>query len=722
MITLSTRAKEAVKTGLAMTIAYGIALYMDWEKPYWAGFAVAFISLATVGQSLNKAALRMLGTLVAVVVALAFIALFAQDRWLFMLFLSGYVGFCTYMMSGSNHQYFWFVCGFVCVLICMTAGPNSIKAFETALLRTEETGLGILVYSLVSILLWPTSSRADFEAAAIKLASTQTQLYRAYLDLVSGEGDSEEAPALRAQEIQELTRFDQLLNAAQSDSYEVWELRESWRRYQRQTAELAESLARWRQSFVEVKALDLSRLLPNLAAFGAELDLRFAQIEPMLANQAPEHKPAPIELAMNEAEVRDLSHFQKAALAVTRSRMQHLEVLTRSLFESLCDIKGFGQPGPVADTASPPHAGFMLDPDRLTSAVRIMATLWLVYFAVIYVNDIPGGFGLVSMAGPFGMIMATSPQLPVSLLFVPIAVSVLFASLVYIFVMPQLSSFIGLGLVIFAVTFAICYLFAAPKQGLGRAFGLAMFVQIASISNEQTYSFLSVANTALMYPLIFLALAFTAHVPFISRPEQVFLRLLGRFFRSCEYLMSTMRWDPQPEVTRFGRWREALHAREVSTLPRKLGVWAPHIDAKTLPGTSPQQVQAVVTSLQGLTHRMQELLEERGNPQAQFLAQELHADVRAWRLRVQETFKRLSEDPSSGEREALRSRLDGILGHLEERIKGALDKAPEGSFSDRDGESFYRLLGTYRGVSEALINYAGSEGEIDWGQWKDARF
>jgi hypothetical protein len=89
---------------------------------------------------------------------------------------------------------------------------------------------------------------------------------------------------------------------------------------------------------------------------------------------------------------------------------------------------------------------------------------------------------------------------------------------------------------------------------------------------------------------------------------------------------------------------------------------------------------------------------------------------------VQETFKRLSEDPSGGEREALRSRLDGILGHLEERIKGALDKAPEGSFSDRDGESFYRLLGTYRGVSEALINYAGSEGEIDWGQWKDARF
>jgi len=53
---LSVRFKEAFKTALAMVIAYGIALSMDWDRPYWAGFAVAFISLATIGQSLNKGA------------------------------------------------------------------------------------------------------------------------------------------------------------------------------------------------------------------------------------------------------------------------------------------------------------------------------------------------------------------------------------------------------------------------------------------------------------------------------------------------------------------------------------------------------------------------------------------------------------------------------------------------------------------------------------------
>ncbi len=39
---LNVRTKESIKTALAMTIAYGIALSMDWDRPYWAGFSVTF--------------------------------------------------------------------------------------------------------------------------------------------------------------------------------------------------------------------------------------------------------------------------------------------------------------------------------------------------------------------------------------------------------------------------------------------------------------------------------------------------------------------------------------------------------------------------------------------------------------------------------------------------------------------------------------------------------
>ena len=60
---LSDRVKAAMKTALAMVLAYGVALSMDWDNPYWAGFSVAFCFLSTVGESLNKGLLRLSGTL-----------------------------------------------------------------------------------------------------------------------------------------------------------------------------------------------------------------------------------------------------------------------------------------------------------------------------------------------------------------------------------------------------------------------------------------------------------------------------------------------------------------------------------------------------------------------------------------------------------------------------------------------------------------------------------
>ncbi len=723
-MTLSFRTRESIKTALAMTIAYGIALWMDWDNPKWAGFAVAMISLATIGQSLNKATLRMAGTLVGMVVALTLIALFAQDRWLFILFLSLWIGLCTYLMGGTRHQYFWHVCGFVCAIICMSAGPDSANAFEIAILRTQETGLGILVYSLVSILIWPISSRAEFEASVSKLASTHHQLYEIYLALMQGKGDVAKSQSLRVQAIQQQAQFNQLLEAAGVDSYEIRELRAVWRRYRGQVKDLAETLERWREGFAELQKLDMAHLFPDLKIFGNELDLRFAGIERMLAGQAPEHQPAAMELVLDKNALHTQPHFHKAALAVSRQRLLHLEALTRSLFDSVSELKGFGRSVAVTDGPLPLSvgSGFVPDPDRLTAATRAMLILWLAWLTLIYVNDIPGGTGLVTMGVSIGMVLATMPQLAVSQLFKPVANSILFAGCLYIFVMPKLSSFTGLGLLIFAFTFTICYVYAAPQKMLGRALGLALFISIAGISNEQSYSFLVVANTAVMFAVLLLIFALTAYIPFSPRPERAVLRLLGRFFRGSEYLMASMRGEPGHTPTPFKRWRTVLHARDLAGLPQKIGVWARFIDTRLLPGTGPEHVQSIVTRLQALGNHMQELLELRGSPQAESLLQELLPDFRAWHLGVQETFRRLSQNPAAGDQQAFRTKLDEIMIRLEARIREALDKAPEDRISDRDAENFYRLLGAYRGVSEALVEYAGNAGGIDWERWREERF
>jgi DNA anti-recombination protein RmuC len=226
-----------------------------------------------------------------------------------------------------------------------------------------------------------------------------------------------------------------------------------------------------------------------------------------------------------------------------------------------------------------------------------------------------------------------------------------------------------------------------------------------------------------MFVLVFAVLAVAANIPhLVARPEKAFLRLLGRFFRSCEYLMTTMRWNITMTPTRLDHWRKAFHEREVATLPQKLAAWGKAVDTKALPGTTSEQVQELTTNLQALAYRMQEQLEARESRQATFLVRELLEDVRTWRLKVQEVFRGWSRDPANPPLDALRERLAARLDHLEGRIEETLDKAAEGELTEQDSERLYRLLGSYRGLSEAGLEYARTAGGIEWSRWRESRF
>jgi len=720
-MTIPTKAKEPFKTALAMVIAYAIALQMDWDNPHWAGFAVAFVGLSTVGQSFNKAAMRMFGTLAAAFFALTLIALFPQDRWLFMLSLSIYVGFCTYMMSGAKLQYFWNVCGFVCVIICMGAGADPVNAFQTAVVRSKETGLGVLVYTLVSMLLWPISSRSGFFAAIRSLAAGQRQLIHSCFSELQ-EGNSGDVAKLKGQVLQAQAQSKQLLDAAETDTYEIGELSQQWQHQQGTAVKLTEMIGRWRESFSEIQTLTISDLLTNLDLFANELDTRFAQVELMLGDQKPEMEPIAISLEINKAGVEGLSLFEKASLVVFRSRLLELEQLTRIQFETVRGIKGFGAHAVPPEPRALPASRSLPDPDRLLGVFRVIVTMWLAYLVLIYVDSVPGGSGFVTMTTVFGMISAATPHFPLRKMYLPIALSVAFGSLVYLFIMPHLSSFFGLGLLLFSLTFAFCYLFDAPQQALAKAFGLAMFMTIASVNNQQTYSFMVVATNVLMWPLMFMLMAFTAHFPWVMRPEQAFLRLIGRYFRSYDYLLADMNRDLQQSTTGFDRWRRSFHLREMSTIPSKLGVWVKFIDFKPLAGTSPAQLQSVVVGLEELSGCLRELIEERTAVRSHSLAGELSEDARAWRQMIQGGLNCLRTIPTDLDIVSLRTGLNGIMKNLETRIKVVANKGVEGKVSARDGENFYRLLGAYRSVSDALVGCAVNAGAIDWVRWREERF
>src|SRR5215813_11306250 len=321
---LSDRVKAAVKTALAIVLAYGVALSMDWENAYWAAFAVAFCTLSTVGESLNKGLLRLSGTLLGSLAALTLIAMFAQDRWLFLIGMSIFVGFCTYMMPGTSRWYFWYVAGFSVPLLALAGGSDPLNDFQTVVTRSEETALGIVSYSLVWLLIWPTSSREALENAVRQLVAGQRQLAAHYLTSTIGETHDASPEAFRQQATQALARLGSLLDGAEVGSYEVWEARHAWRGLIHQLSQLSRTLERLRQT--TTKELNRELLIPGFSKFAAELDRRFSEIGNMLEGHLPEHGPTSVPLNVEEA-VGSLSPFYRAALLLYRSHLQEIEKL-----------------------------------------------------------------------------------------------------------------------------------------------------------------------------------------------------------------------------------------------------------------------------------------------------------------------------------------------------------------------------------------------------------
>jgi len=718
---LTTRTKESIKTALAMTIAYGIALSMNWENAYWAGFSVAFISASNIGQSFNKGAMRMLGTLIAVVVALIIISLFVQDRWLFMVFLSAYVGFCTYMMAGSRLQYFWFVCGFVAVLVCMDAGFDSVNAFNTAILRSQETGLGILTYSIVAILLWPQHSTKDLNAIVATLASTQQQLLQTCFDITNNQTDAATVNNLTLNESQALSRFSQLLNTAESDSEEVRELRQQWHQYQKSTQALTQEMARWRENVTDLQTFNIQQLLPNFIEITTELNQRLIFVNTMAADQKPARQPQKITLNIDEIKVQGLSHFQQAALAIAQTRLQQLDKTTFSLFNSMSAIKRFDYTEKAIESVPSRSKIFVLDPDRLLSVIRIIMIMWIAYLSLIYVDSIPGGPGFVTMSSVFGMILVTSPQLPVTKLVVPLSGSILFASLIYIFVMPHMSSFLSLAVLLFTVTATICYLFSTPQQGLSKALGLALFLNIASISNPQIYSFLVVTTTSVMFILTLLVLLISAYFPVSLNPEQVFLRLLRRYFRNCEYLYSHIKNTSQPSGL-IEQYKQRLHLQDLVKVSQNLSNWLPAIKIKNLSGTSAEQLPLLVTSLQKLAIQTQLLFDSTAYPQSPSLLQPLQKGFFDWQYKLNKISKKLSVDPSSANNDILSLELKRTIATMEKSLEDTLNQEGENQVSKQHREHLYSLLAAYRTVSAAIIDYAAYTKDIDWVHCNEQRF
>jgi hypothetical protein len=276
---------------------------------------------------------------------------------------------------------------------------------------------------------------------------------------------------------------------------------------------------------------------------------------------------------------------------------------------------------------------------------------------------------------------------------------------------------------IFVVTFGITYLFSAPRQALVKLIALAMFANHISVQNQQTYSFTAFANGLAMTCLVAVLIIATAYIPASSRPEKAFLRLLCRFFRQAEFLISRLAIDRDWRKGWAVRLKMLFYRNDLLVLPPKLAKWGARIDHNAFPHPGAEQIQDMVNSLAIIADRLEMLMADRQFPLADRLVQQLLEDFRAWRLTVQALFEYWSLIETLDEKgEALEVRLESHIKRLEASIDRLRRQKEWDALSEEDNINFYRLLGSYRSLSEAVVNHARLVGGINWEKWKEARF
>ena len=110
------------------------------------------------------------------------------------------------------------------------------------MLRLEETSLGIIVYALVSISLWPQRCTDDLKLVVKNLIGVQAKMLEQYFGQLAGEKDDDRGASWADLEKQLIGQLQRRLAVAETEQFEIHEVRDWWWQLLAQCQALAETM------------------------------------------------------------------------------------------------------------------------------------------------------------------------------------------------------------------------------------------------------------------------------------------------------------------------------------------------------------------------------------------------------------------------------------------------------------------------------------------------
>jgi len=717
---LSPKAKEAIKVALAYCIVNIIALKLDWMNPYWAGFAVAQIALFPGGQSLRMGGLRIVGVILAMFACLLIYTIAPQDRWMFISLAAMWMMFTTYMMiKDQKHSYLWNVAGFAAVAMWAIVADTSVDVFHAALYRAIETIMGIVVYTLVTVFIWPDSNVSTLKKLSVGLTSAQAKI----LGLVSSSTITPEVKktlkATAAQELQFLGGLKQAFFAKGAETYEVQQSIGFWQEYHSLSVQLAQSFNRLNNGFSGLENIDIDKIVPGLDQYRQEIIRRLESARDIISDGAGEYKTEFVNLDINEAYLQSLAPFDTLAFTSSRQELEKAEILSRKILECAHNIVDESVSREVAapEKQQSIYERLIPDLDHLRSLGFIGVLTFLAACVWIFF-DPPGHRYWLLLPPTVGMMVAVMPQMKTNAMVIPAFFLLSFFLMIYVFVMPGLTSIAQLSALYFICIFCIFYFLS----GVYQVVAVIGVVSKLMANNEQVYNFAGAANMVIWSVSCYAFIYILSYMLNSPRPQRALARLTRRYFRSAECLMSEMRHNEKPGVIR--KFKIAFHRYEIRTLPLKIKSWSKAINPKHFPENTPDKIGDLLLGIATLSQSIEEWVSSNTLPQTKHLLSETKQELSKWNRGLERIFRDYHNDLGSALSSQVESDLKNHIATLEDvinRHSGYIEEM-KASVSDQEKENLFRLVGSYHGLSLSLISYASVTERISWKHWEKEVF
>jgi uncharacterized membrane protein YccC len=534
---------HGLRLAAAVILALFISYALELDNAFWSGITAAVVCQPSLGGSLQKARVRVLGTVMGAVAIVALTVVFPQSRVGMLLGVALWVGICGFFATVMRnfHSYGAALAGFTSAVIFADVVVSPDETLLAALTRTAEICIGIGSTSIVFICTDCGNSRRRLAEALIDVTGA---IATGIAETLSGGVEPGKERMEQRQFVQRILALDSLVDEAIG---EAADLRSRAHILHAGLEGLFSAWSAWRDIANHIGAMggDASQQLA--------LDLHMA-----MANQIRDDWFTQPERAasMYHQEARRIlktpAREPLVRLLVDRTAEALLALQQAATGIALLTMPNSRRPAPTRErTPVADYFPAVLNGLRCAVAVLLAEAFWvetgwsggqaIVTFTAVAVSVYSPG-GADAYRNVVGYALGT-------------IMAFMLATVVDLAIMPAASGFPGLALVLAAFLVPMGALSALPwRQSLTAAL-VVNFMAILSPQNQPTYDPAQFLNAGLPVVLgTILGALVMRLIPPLS-PARRARRLMALTLRDLRHLAVGKRWLSRPNWTSHVSYR-----------------------------------------------------------------------------------------------------------------------------------------------------------------------